>query len=589
MRPVFYERKLRPNYGISRKVFWRILQIALAAFVIYQIGGCVHRGIANREATRLVRLAGEDLARNDLEAARANLKVALALSPDHLDGARAAADLADREGDARALEYHAIVTANRRAATADFRRAAFSAAAHKNQSLSDKWAGRVAVLEDSPAFPDLIRARLFAARGEKFEQEKSLRAALNTSENVETLSALATFLLAGSDDLSLQAAETASLLRRIAEIDNGPKGLSALKTALQADLVEDAELASWLQRVRNHPAADEEACLFADGFAIKKNGDSSARVVESLVARQLRLPPAERLESARWLIDRGQAAKVWTLFSEEESLGNPEILRLRVEGGLDSGRYVEVEDFLSRSSNPLPVYETLALRAQAAARRGDEPSALQFWNSAFDAARQQPAASLDLLRRAAASKAWPVFYDELPALLHNPDWALKSVQTLLPVLRKHRDSEIMRDFYERTRKTRFLAREALPGDRYDYTCLILGNPVSSEQIEARVKKFPESVPLRITRSLDLLQQGAKVRALFELESTDSPVDFTQLETHQKAVVASILAANNRRPEAEALAAVLPIELLTVQEVAFLEKNLGSPVPSDSQPPPRGGE
>ena len=135
MRPVFYERKLRPNYGISRKVLWRILQIALAAYVIYQISGCVQRGIAGREANRLVRLAGEDLARNDLDSARANLKVALALSPDHFDGARAAADLADREGDARALEYHSIVTANRRATAADFRRAAFSAAGHKNQSL----------------------------------------------------------------------------------------------------------------------------------------------------------------------------------------------------------------------------------------------------------------------------------------------------------------------------------------------------------------------------------------------------------------------------------------------------------------------
>lgn len=589
MRPVFYERKLRPNYGISRKVFWRTLQIALAAFVIYRISGCVQRGIANREAGRLVRLAGEDLARNDLDSARANLKVALALSPDHFDGARAAADLADREGDARALEYHAIITDSRRATAADFRRAAFSAANHKNEILSGQWAGRVAALEGFPAFPDLIRARLFAARGDGFEQEKSLRTALATTENVETLSALATFLLASSDDLSLQSAETASLLRRIAELESGPKGLSALKTALQADLVEDSELASWLQRIRNHPSADEETRLFADGFAIKKNGDSSAQVVDALVARQLRLPPADRVESARWLIDRGHATVVWTLFSQEEALADPEIFRLKIEGGLDAGRFVEVEELLSAPSGPLPPHETFSLRAQAAALRGDESVARQFWSSAFDAVRQQPSASLDLLRRAAAAKAWPVFHAELPALLQNPDWALKAVQTLLPVLRGHRDSEIMRDFYERTRKSRFLVREALPGDRYDYTSLILGRPVSSEQIEARVKKFPEAVPLRITRSLDLLQKGAKVRALFELESTDPPVDFTQLETHQKAVVASILAANNRRTEAEALAASLPYGLLTVQEIAFLEKNLGLSVGVGTPQPTRGGE
>jgi hypothetical protein len=163
--------------------------------------------------------------------------------------------------------------------------------------------------------------------------------------------------------------------------------------------------------------------------------------------------------------------------------------------------------------------------------------------------------------------------------LNDPKWAIKTVETLIPVARQHRDSALMLEFYRRTLKTRFLVNEALPMDRAAYTRLVLGESVPLEELENRTKKYPENPALRITYALGLLKSGMKVKALFQLKDVEPPISIAGLLPHQKAVYAAVVAANGLPDEAQALIKTIPGGSLTRQEEALLQVPNNPPKPN----------
>lgn len=121
MHPVFYRRKLTPNFGIGRGLFYRLLKWGLIFFVGWALVSFVRSQLAQAEAQRYSNLAAKQLGANKSGEARASVVLALGAYPEHVDAARLLARMLDAEGDARSTYYHQIVTKSSRASLEDFK------------------------------------------------------------------------------------------------------------------------------------------------------------------------------------------------------------------------------------------------------------------------------------------------------------------------------------------------------------------------------------------------------------------------------------------------------------------------------------
>lgn len=576
MRPNFYRRRLSPNFGIGWKGFRRLLLIGVTGLVIFKFVGCVQENLAWREASRLAVLANEDLEKNQRELARGNLNLALSMSPDHVGASRLAAYLADLEGDSRALSYHQTVLASSDATLQDWQRGAFSAARSKQGDWALKWALEASRLGKDNSFPHLVRAELHASHGDRLAQESELRAALAEKESPGTLNALASFLLNDSEDLSLHSADVASLLRKISAMDSGPDGLEALQKGLSSGILDEDEVQDWLGAYRTHPASNPASALFVDEIELRLFPDSREAVFEGVVSRGRALNPAGRVPLARWLLHNNRPSGVHALLPLADALQDALAFQCWIEASMALKKWDQANEALRSPSNPLPSYQTQALQATIASVSGDSATSGKIWREVMSNNRSRPATMLELLISLARAGEWKTFYLELPVLLNDPNWAIKAVETLIPVARQHRDSTLMLEFYRRTLRTRFLVNEALPMDRAAYTRLVLGESVPLEELETRAKKNPENPAFRITYALGLLKSGMKVKALFQLKDQDPPVAVAGLLPYQKGVYAAVLAANGRLEEARALVKTIPAGSLTVQEEALLPAPALSP-------------
>jgi hypothetical protein len=200
---------------------------------------------------------------------------------------------------------------------------------------------------------------------------------------------------------------------------------------------------------------------------------------------------------------------------------------------------------------------------------GDSAKSEKLWREVLLKYRSQPDVFLQLLVRLTCAGKWEMLYAELPVLLNDPSWALKTVETLIPVARQHSDSTIMLEFYNRTLKSRFLFKDALPKDRAAYTKLILGDFIPLDELESRSRKYPDNASFRMTYALGLLKSGSKVKALFELKDVEPSIQVDALLPHQKAVYAAILAANGQAEEAQGIIKTISFGSLTRQEEALV--------------------
>lgn len=530
--------------------------------------------LAWREASRLSELAAEDLENNQRELARGNLSLALSMSPNHVEASRLAARLADMEGDSRALAYHETVLGTWSATASDWTRGALSAARFKEPDLALKWAAKASKLSNDPSFPHIVKAEVHASRGETFEQERELRMALSQRESTETLNALAFFLLKRNEDISLHAAEAASLLWRVGQIDSGPAGLDALRLAISSGILDQENLIEWLNAYRAHPSSDPAASLFVDEIQLGLFPESRGSVFEGIVSRGLALQPVERVPLARWLLKNQQYSAVQYLLPLNEAIKNPQTFKCWIDAAILMKKWDQINDALKSPDNPLPSYQKQALYATIAGIQGDSAKSEKLWREVMLNNRTRPENFLELLIQLVRAGEWKTFYLELPVLLSDPAWALKTVETLIPVVRQYQDSSLMLDFYQQTMKSRFLIKENLPKDRTAYTRLILGETIPMEDLEMRAKKNPENPSFRITYALGLLKSGSKVRSLFVLQDIEPSIQPDGLLPHQRAVYASVLAANGQGDEAHAIMKTIPPGSLTRQEEAAVSALLG---------------
>gem|GEM_PF-1180984 len=609
MRPVFYQRRLHPNFGISWYWFKR-LTIAASAIVLVNIcWDYANHALAFYRAIRHQKQAEILIARNQKDEALINVQQALFLVPDHLESCRLMARLLDEKGDPRALEYYRFVAlqgailpgeiqlgdAGSQASAyfegggdvvrsgdsflADKEKAGLSPNATRDDAKGLAMAalkyGRPVVAWDvanmltakwkSEYFPHLIKAAINAKGGDIAAQEAELRAALSKLENLETLRAYYDFLFAHPVPKLERSPKIVRVLDKISRQDSSAASLSLCLKALESKSLDAASVPALLDLIRRHPEADFKTLLFADQFQWALQPEARPQVLQALVKRLLVLPPAERLPAVDWLLDINEPAVAQSVLPLKDALKNPRVFQMWVEVAIQLKEWNAIEKALADSLNPLQPHQTQTLTATIAGIRGDSKKSRKLWSDLLAKNRDQPEIQLEILMTLVRIGEWKIVYAGLPDLLGNKDWARKAVDMLAPAVSQYRDSALVLEFYQQAVKSRFLAADEDIKDRIAYNGLVLGETVSMDEIELRAKKNPENLSFRITQALAILKRGAKVKALFGLRDVQPPLLPSSLPLPQKSIYALVLDANGQATEAGEIRKTIPPASLTRQE------------------------
>ncbi|MFZ9919990.1 MAG: tetratricopeptide repeat protein [Terrimicrobiaceae bacterium] len=570
MRPVFYQRRWEPNLGLSRHTIYRILFWLLIGFVAYK-GFLFGKGIIDSlRATRLADQAEIQVAAGATAKARDTLKEALSLDESNPRAARLMARLLDAEENPVAVEYHGLVAESGEATVEDFRLAALSAAKHGQTDQAAAAAAKNREMGGDPAFPELIQAQILALNGDSAGREKALRAAVEANESSESLTALADFLMADSELYDLNGAEAIQLLRRAGEIDKGPPGLQSLRKALLAQNLPASDRAAFLALYRAHPAADTLSRLDASGIEMAANPASRASVVREALESFRKLPLAERLKAARWFLDIGEPGAVIEILPIQQASSGPGGLRLWVDAATALGDWSAVEVALGKPTPSLDESVRLPLLARAIKQQGRVTEADAVYAEALRSTESNPQNRAEVLASLLGAGEWELFQKNLTPVVNNPLIASAALRSLVPVARDHRSSARLLGFYEQALRSPVLAKDPYLLDRFQFCRHILGIPVPIEEVEARMAQAGENPNYLATAALGHLKNGRKARAMHILEGGEKPLDISKMTPSRQAAAAAVYAANDRVAEAQKIAARIPRQKLTMEEVEFLD-------------------
>jgi len=574
MHPVFYQRRLTPNFGIGTGRFYRLLKWGLIVFIGWVLVSFLRSQFAQAEAQRYSDLAAKQLAANKSEEARASVVLALGAYPEHVDAARLLARMLDAEGDARSTYYHQIVTKSSRASIEDFKNLAKALVKYGDYSGAQVVAERVADRWKEPAYPHLIKADSFARQGDVSAQEKELRLALEVHENQATLSALLQYLMSQSGLLPVRAPEIARLLQQMAKFNNA-QGLEALRLGLVTpDLVKNDRM-KWIEQYRSHPAATSESLLLADEIQTQMDPSVREGLIQAQVKRVLGLRLDQREPVIRWMLKNDRPEAALAILTLPEAIQSREAFLLWIEAASRSNRWSEMEVALRNPANPLPARDTLPFLAQSLKMRGDLANADTIYRKAIALHESQPELTGEIFRHLILAGERGLVRENLDVLFEDPKFALGNFKAIASILRNQRDSQYLLEFLEGALRSPLLKNDVAVLDSVASTKLALNLPVSLAELEFRASQHPNNVHCRMTYALGLLCEGRKAKAIFELENGGHRVNASNLDPWQKAIFASALAANNRLTEAQSLASSIPPDSLTTQEFDLLNGFLSS--------------
>ena len=574
MNPVFYRRRLTPNFGMGRSLFYRLIKWGLIVFIGCSIVSFFRSQLAQAEAQRYSDLAVQQLAANKTQEARASVVLALGSYSEHVDASRLLARMLDAEGDARSIFYYTVVTKSRRALIEDFKNLAQALVKYGDYSEAQVVAERIANRWNEPAYPHLINAESYAKQGDFSAQENELRLALGIQENQATLSALIQYLMSQPDLMPNRASDLDQLLQKMAK-SNDAQGLDALRLGLVTPGLVKNDRMKWIEQYRSHPAATSESLLRADELQSQLDPSAREGLIQAQVKRVLGLRFDQREPVIRWMLKNDQPESALAILPLKEAIQSREGFLLWIEAASRGRRWSDIEAALRNPANPLPAYDTLPFLAQSMKMRGDSANADTLYRKAIALHKSQPEVTGQIFEHLILAGEWALVQENLAVLFENPTLAGGNFKSLALVVRNQRDSQHLLDFLEGAIKSPFLKIDPLVLDSIDSTKLVLKMPVSLVALESRANQHPNDIASRMTYALGLLCEGRKAKAIFELENGDHRFNAASLGPWQKAIFACVLAANDRLTEAQSLVAAIPPDSLTIQEVALLNSFLDS--------------
>jgi hypothetical protein len=207
----------------------------------------------------------------------------------------------------------------------------------------------------------------------------------------------------------------------------------------------------------------------------------------------------------------------------------------------------------------------LLYRGRAARETGDPEASASFYRRAVIEAARTPDVMwyvINYLQRVGEDS---VLEQELARLTENPATARQAFQALVPIVQKRQDAEELYQLYDRM--IRLLPADPVVQNDHRYFAALTGRRADVSGARELVDQQPNMLAYRITLALTHLKNAQPEAAMRVFNGVT--LDPAQIQPYQRAVLAAVLAANNRQDEARQLARSVPGDVVTTQEMELI--------------------
>jgi tetratricopeptide (TPR) repeat protein len=571
-----------PRPSLLRRLLLSLLILTVlcgAAYASYWAYG----KLKGRQSRHLTKMATDYLQKNKVAEAEMSLDTAIRLKPNNAEALRMLARLQGATGKgADSLETWQKLAASGGITLDDLAQYSMAASREGDQALAERLADAAAT-GGNTVLRHMMRANLLLSKNDIPGAEAEFRQAAESDTTGNSSAMLARFLL--TQRLN---AETAPEIREmLRELSKRPDviGLEALSTAITRCLVPPAELPVWIAALRVHPKATTQALLLADATDIQLQPGTKPVVLAKMLERMKGAPVDDRAAGMQFLILMKEPAKAAGLLTRDEALNKRETLAMWLDAQSLTQNWPAILDILAQPNLPLPDHLAKLYHGRALAMSGKEAEGRAAYSKALQDTAGTKAEFLETLAYLNLAGEDQLFDQGLQSALSDPATAKESFIRILPSVAMRQDAARTRRAYEIAAATSpELAKDLTLQNDLAYLSLLLGLPVDTKKIAFLSEANPRDFSFRITYALALLKAGKNKEALALLENCEPDVHVDTLAPHQKAIVAIAMAANDRRNEALGVAAILPPQQLSKQEIELMQSYLEQPKSSPTPKP-----
>jgi tetratricopeptide (TPR) repeat protein len=407
-----------------------------------------------------------------------------------------------------------------------------------------------------------LLARVRLAQQKLPDALQALRESIEAGGGAEPSILLARLQMAANTDESIAAA--LNLLRPVAR-QQDRAGLEALMTLVASPALKTEEGPGWVAALRSHPEANDEQKLAAASAEMQLDPAKYAEIVRRTVEQYRTGPVETRAQLARWLNQNREYDGVLDVVTAEEAETRSDLFLIRLDALAGRGDWQDIGDLLKSESLPLQPAVVLLYRGRAARETGDTEASASFYRRAVIEAARTPDVMwyvINYLQRVGEDR---VLEQELARLTENPATARQAFQALVPIVQKRQDAEELYELYQRM--IRLLPADAVVQNDHRYFAALTGRRADVSGARDLVEQQPRMLAYRVTLALAHLKNNQPEAAMKVFDGIT--LDPAQIQPYQRAVLAAVLAANNREEEARQLARSVPGEVVTSQEIALI--------------------
>jgi hypothetical protein len=354
-------------------------------------------------------------------------------------------------------------------------------------------------------------------------------------------------------------------------------GLEALSIGITRGLVPPTELPVWIAALRAHPQSTIQALFLADATDIQLQPETKPTILAKVLERMKGAPVEDRAAGLQFLILMREPAQAAGLLTRDEALNKRETLSLWLDAQSLTKNWPAILEVLAQPNLPLPGHLSKLYSGRALVMSGKEAEGRAAYAEALQETAGTKAEFLETLAYLNLAGEDQLFDQGLQRALSDPATAKESFIRILPSVAMRQDAARTRRAYEIAAATSpELAKDLTLQNDLAYLNLLLGLPVDTKKIAFLSNANPRDFSFRLTYALALLKAGKNKEALTLLENCEPDVHVATLAAHQKAIVAIAMAANGRRNEALGVAAILPPQQLSLQEIELMRSYLAQP-------------
>jgi tetratricopeptide (TPR) repeat protein len=555
-------RRTGPLKRLMRHVTRFGLMVVLAAIVVVAAFYGGYRLLSKYRAGQMASGAQEYLAEGKVREALLRAQSALRLEPEGPEAWRSMAAVMESIGNPLALGcYEKLVTLG--VATDEDRRNYVRAALRLGQSSMARSQAEVLKQSGDAGFVDFVAAEDAMRAGRLEAAEQALRKVPSSSAVHGEARLLLGQMLSAREE-SPARDEALVIFRELSQGDDRVAA-AALAAGLTSGVAPEGERPAWADRLEKHPGGDEKTFLVVQSARLEEDPGLRPQVLDAVMTHFTGRGVERKTSAVIWLNSLQEYDLALRLVSSQEALSDTDAFVAWLDTLAGKGDWPRVESALAGEKIPLQGVSLEMFRARAARMTGKEGAARQGYQRAVNTALRQPQQIGAVMAFLENDGQLEVLRETFVAGLAEPATAEASKLGLLAVEKRSRDAAKMRDLLKKL-------RDALPEDNevksaaIYYDLVLGGRGLGSEAWQMREAE-PDNFGRRAVHALAVLQEGFPEKAVRVFDGLSVRSD--QITPEQKAIVVSVLAANGRLDQAQAMASTLDENDLTREEAAMV--------------------